>query len=1084
MRNRLYIALLPAALGAGSIALALPNARQNPPAQPALPRVMLRAATANMGTKPEVRVRWTITNGWLAPGGYNLYRIEGANRTKLNATPIKYVPPAGARALSLPGGGQIDVVKLMTLANTTTRDFRSVNQPLFGPKRPRPTTSAPVFRDLATGIRQLRSLPGPALSKRAIQAELTERPQVKLFLTKIKPPVPPPPPPPPTPTELSQDAKQDLVMGSMLSKDVNKTIGCGFDDTTATAGTAYQYALREIDAAGVEAAMDVATTQITVGADPQPAPPAGLEAAQMDQDSVDLRWTRLTVVQEEPFGIASYNVTRVDPRNPAGLKANKLPIVIADIPGNNGEHVEPRAFFTDEGVPIGKATYRVTMTDMFGRESAPATLEFTMEDWFTPTPPPSITAELRNNDVVVSWITHSDAAIRYRVYRVDTEDPAEKPQLITPEPIPGTPVGQPTPRQAQAIQASNVQHQAAKARSLQTRGFMDQFKINTDKILAQQQAISAAVAAAAKPPNWVTFTDPNVPKDHYYRYIVTAVFTRNNRDSAESPSGAVPVPTQDKLPAPTNPKSTFAARATRALDNSLAGAATRETAGSRSLASQKVGFFKLDMKTMAPIAVATPVAGAGQSTGVNLFKGIDENVGGTLTFTWDPVSGKAPVKYKIYRANATGYFETATPPGTVRELPTPATPRGIEDRSLAGLQKQFLGKPGMAFAVRRKAAEMQLAATTMKYIDQVAAPPAPLWNLVGESDKPTFNETTPRSHANYYKYRIVPISRWGVEGVPAEFAVRVPATLSPSIPSVLAAFPGDQGQVVLQMRANLDEEEVTRYRVYRKKIDAPIVQTPVAPPVTAPPPPAAPGAPVVVRPRPGVLQGLRFRGLGGPAPQLTHAEPKIGSRSLVASGPVAKRLGTGSARFGLIMKESVFSGIATAVSGPAAGAAAPPPDPAMQALLDLNSYEEVGMALGNTKDATGMLVFEDKNVTPQQDYVYRVVAENSDTLRSAASTITDAKPYKVAADPPVSLALTKQAGGVKLTWAPGPGGAIGYMVMRKSTPTSPAIQLGGLRKETSYTDFSIFPRVSYIYQVIAVDSSSNVSPPAEVTLTP
>src|SRR5687768_1075580 len=287
---------------------------------------------------------------------------RGRLAQKLNTAPIKYTPPPAARALTLPGGAEFDVAKLMTLANTTARDFRSANQPIFGPRRARPQSSAPVFRDMAAGIRQLRGTPGPGLSLRAINQAVSERPQVKPFLIKIGSIKVPPPPPPPTQSELSQDAKEDLVMGSMLHTGVNKTIGCGFDDLTVTAGASYQYALRELDAAGAESAQDTATTQITVGADPQPAPPAGFEAAQMDQDSIDVRWTRLTVQQEEPFGMMSYNLTRVDPRNPGGVKVNKLPIVIADIPIDNGEHLEPRAFYTDDGVPIGKVTYRVTVT--------------------------------------------------------------------------------------------------------------------------------------------------------------------------------------------------------------------------------------------------------------------------------------------------------------------------------------------------------------------------------------------------------------------------------------------------------------------------------------------------------------------------------------------------------------------------------------------------------------------------------------------------------------------------------------------------------------------------------------------------
>src|SRR5437870_8949600 len=171
-------------------------------------------------------------------------------------------------------------------------------------------------------IKTIRGLPGPAMSSRALNQLLLQGPRTKVFMTVIKPIALPAAPPPPTQPELSKEAKQDLMMGSMLHKDVNKSLGLGFDDTTVTGGATYQYAIRELDAAGNEGPTDVATTQITVGADPQPATPTGLEAAQIDPDTIDLRWSRLTQEQEEPFGVASYNLIRVDPRNAAGLKIN------------------------------------------------------------------------------------------------------------------------------------------------------------------------------------------------------------------------------------------------------------------------------------------------------------------------------------------------------------------------------------------------------------------------------------------------------------------------------------------------------------------------------------------------------------------------------------------------------------------------------------------------------------------------------------------------------------------------------------------------------------------------------------------
>src|SRR5207237_5481835 len=171
-------------------------------------------------------------------------------------------------------------------------------------------------------------------------------------------------------------------------------------------------------------------------------------------------------------------------------------------------------------------------------ESAPASADFTMEDWFTPRPVPQVNAELRGNDVVVSWITFADPAIQYRVYRIDNEDPAQRPELVTQQPTAGTPMVQPaTPKQAQAMTAATARFQASAARSIQQRGLLDALRM--DKVMVKIPP--PKIFTLPQPPPWVTFTDVNAPKDHYYRYVVTAIFTRNNRDSAASPSSLVAI---------------------------------------------------------------------------------------------------------------------------------------------------------------------------------------------------------------------------------------------------------------------------------------------------------------------------------------------------------------------------------------------------------------------------------------------------------------------------------------------------------------------------------------------------------------
>src|SRR5205807_8362417 len=112
-----------------------------------------------------------------------------------------------------------------------------------------------------------------------------------------------------------------------------------------------------------------------------------LTAAQVDEDSVDLRWTRPA---NEDALAPTYKITRTDSK---GSRETSRPIMVADmkltVPQNLSDgrritHVEPRSFYHDRDVAPGKVTYTVVVTDIFGRNSAPASLDFTMEDWHTP----------------------------------------------------------------------------------------------------------------------------------------------------------------------------------------------------------------------------------------------------------------------------------------------------------------------------------------------------------------------------------------------------------------------------------------------------------------------------------------------------------------------------------------------------------------------------------------------------------------------------------------------------------------------------------------------------------------------------
>src|SRR5438105_5394093 len=143
----------------------------------------------------------------------------------------------------------------------------------FKPSGARPASSTPVFQALKDQYRKLGTqtvLTGPALARDM------ESPLISSYLSKL--------PTAPASTrsraisavEQVKQARADLLVHALAYPEVAKTIGLAFDDKNVIAGAQYRYALRVAFAPTV----DLATVDITVGADPQPAAPSGLAALQ------------------------------------------------------------------------------------------------------------------------------------------------------------------------------------------------------------------------------------------------------------------------------------------------------------------------------------------------------------------------------------------------------------------------------------------------------------------------------------------------------------------------------------------------------------------------------------------------------------------------------------------------------------------------------------------------------------------------------------------------------------------------------------------------------------------------------------
>src|SRR2546421_4831411 len=70
------------ATAAAALALLLPASSGRSLLAPAAGKHLLKAATATVNGKTEVRLRWMVTDGWISAGrGFNVYRVENGKRT-------------------------------------------------------------------------------------------------------------------------------------------------------------------------------------------------------------------------------------------------------------------------------------------------------------------------------------------------------------------------------------------------------------------------------------------------------------------------------------------------------------------------------------------------------------------------------------------------------------------------------------------------------------------------------------------------------------------------------------------------------------------------------------------------------------------------------------------------------------------------------------------------------------------------------------------------------------------------------------------------------------------------------------------
>ena len=978
--------------GAGLLLLgaaAYVEGQQNPPApKPAQPRpsinapqgepvirqtrqvvvtnLSLRAATAIVAGKPEVRLRWSFASGWLPPFGYRLYRIQGEDRKQIyQSNPdVKPVVEAGPARLpapnlsdlrlgktgllrlrSLPGGS--DLEKLLALAPTTPRGVND-QAVIIGDAAPaRPPSSAAVFNALKAAGQQTRAAGGPAPTPTETLQKAEDSAIVQQYLQKTrKLPVERA-----APTEQDQvrSARATLLTAAMSSREVAFALGLGFDDKEVVAGQTYHYALHIVNPDGTDSPEPAGSiANFVVGRDPQPASPTGVAARQSAESAVELRWDRLTRQEELPLIMATYNIYRVTAATPNGVRINDKPVAVGTIKTAEGD-VEPVSFFRDSSAAPGQITYRVTVVDAYGRESAPASLAFNVEDWRVPAPVSLVRGGNWKGQNSVIWLTDGVPGLKYRVFREDAEQKAP-PQLLTPQPVDGTPL---QPASAEEMKA-----------------LMDFLGVPTAGAAPPTLLQIGNQAVVARGPR--VFIDPTAQKDHYYVYHVTAVLPANGRDSQVAKSQPVGIPSDVAPPAVIGLKATF-------------------TAGPNNSRSLQYARATQPVMRTSQVRAREIAQDRGLATSVRTVNTAPPDIGGGMSVTWNPVPGLAQVTYRVLRAQAGGR----------------STPMSADQFAAVG---QVTGVGA--------------------YTDQV-----------------------PRSASIEYIYRVVPVSRWGVAGQPADFTIKVPSMYPPSVPSLVGVMPDRQGRIQIRLRANAPAEEVVRYRVFRKAVspqaaaeakpaweDNLVAQSgrPQAPPAAQPQPAPVQPAPAAGAPRPVELPKQPVK------PELESVVEELRLKPALA------------ARFKRFRTRSL-------------------PNPREIPEAE-EGYAEIPATPAGPADAEGRLTLLDSSAQPGSQYYYKVAAQNASGLLSSKCEPLGASPLKAALAAPTAVAAIAGAKGVEVKWT-SPAGAVGFIVRRASGASTTFVQVSGVLKASPFVDTSALRGRTYRYDVMAIDASGDVSDP-------
>lgn len=1108
------------------------------------PTVVLRAAAAQGKSGIEVRLRWSLTDGWLPDGGFNLYRSD--RPAPLNAMPLGANASAGSNAqINIGAAHLFQLGKLLSRAHATPTS----TLPPLAEVQARPASAQADFDRLAP--HPATAVP-PAPDTPASTAAAQTMPLVTAHIaSKIATA-------PPSTFETTLASRRALLLGAALHPAISNALGLSFDDSNVSPGQTYTYTLRPIRN-GTEGPA-VATVSVTVPKDTselKPAAPTGLRAIQTGADTVALRWERLSSQTEAEMGVAKYDVFRRR-ENSKLEKLNDVPVMVVNVgtPGAQGAVTnlhEPKAFFTDTAPLLGRVEYQIVVTDIFDRSSEPAQVLLNVADLRPPREVPFAGAQLQTvpslasretyrrskpfnisprpapaQPVLVAWQPSPDSGVAYRVYRADTEQPGQAPQLLTPTAVAGATTA------ATALPAGSIADALAteKCSSLAHAGNLSSLVIsqnsgqslspsrhgisisncNLSQLSASDRAqVEQTLLSSLEVLTWV---DSTAQKDHYYRYYVASVFARNSVQATPVQSNVVAYPdlTPPATPAgasatfePATPSQPAGGQETSSADQS--GSNGRTAGKQQPFAGGKSGRHLTLADWKGPLVKAPP-----------------HDTGGTMSLKWQASAGAA--RYEVYRAILTRITLPANASqhrsgGACASSPSNAQSSGPSQAG--GVSSQ-----GAGVATATATVNGHLTGPSMAMCFSVPALASITWQvppkdsdfvLLGTARTTEYDDALSRSSAQYYQYRIVPVNRWNVPGPMVTIDARAPATQPPGPPKLLVGSPSPDGGAQIEFLPDADPgEEVIRYELWRSKL--------LPSGAGASDAPASAGGPSGKTQEPSIKARIVHASSGGAAssaPSQTHTASttsghtsSLSSNKLqrIALGPASPQLAGAAGRYGVTLHEPALAAVSR--NGFSMVAAMETSILQGQKVAQVNSTD---LPAGSNTGA--WLADGPSSLDWRNDYVYVVKAIDKDGLVSTSDPV-DVTPLKVKAGLPASVAasLNSRTCAVDVTWQSTDPDTAGFVVERQLlTPSSAAspvsnssgpamtangpnagvssvyygsagitapsilngadyVQLSQMIPAARYTDSSVFPDNSYLYRVRTIDKAGNVSAPA------